>query len=327
MAYNSLKDVSVLLIAPNFFGYDEVIAKKLEERGANLKRLADRPFNNSFFKALSKVSPRLISYFLQSYYFRRINLFESDFELILVINGQTISREMLKYLKNNNPRARLILYMWDSIKNRSSVIKNLDLFDTAFTFDKESADKFDLSFRPLFYDGDRLDEDIEDSYIASFIGTAHSDRYFVVKKILNYFSGNNTLSIFYLQAKWVYLLYKLTKRSFSNANIKEFSFKPISSDIVYDFFKSSNIIIDIEHPHQTGLTIRTFEAMRFGKKLITTNKTITSYDFYSYGNVYVVDRDNPYIPDEFIEKAFKPYSQEIYYHYSIDGWLDEVLNK
>ena len=49
----------------------------------------------------------------------------------------------------------------------------------------------------------------------------------------------------------------------------------------YQFYLEGNIILDIAHPHQKGLSFRPYEAMGLRKKLITTNKDITNYDFYN----------------------------------------------
>ena len=45
------------------------------------------------------------------------------------------------------------------------------------------------------------------------------------------------------------------------------------NDIV-SLYKESEVILDINHPGQNGLTMRTFEALGAGKKLITTNTEI-----------------------------------------------------
>ena len=88
---------------------------------------------------------------------------------------------------------------------------------------------------------------------------------------------------------------------------------------------NSEIIIDIEHPDQSGLTIRTLEVLAAGKKLVTTNRDVINYDFYQYGNVYVIDRLNPKVPQDFIKKPFNPYPSSILNSYSIDNWLVDVL--
>jgi hypothetical protein len=87
----------------------------------------------------------------------------------------------------------------------------------------------------------------------------------------------------------------------------------------------SKAIIDIEHPKQKGLTIRTFEVLGKEIKLITTNKNIIEYDFYNEANISVIDRNNPVIDDNFLNKPYQPLSPKLYYKYSIDGWLEDIF--
>jgi hypothetical protein len=62
------------------------------------------------------------------------------------------------------------------------------------------------------------------------------------------------------------------------------------------------------------------------KKMVTTNKDVINYDFYKFGNIFILDRNNPNISEDFINRRFNPYTQEILDYYSIDGWLEEVMN-
>ena len=89
---------------------------------------------------------------------------------------------------------------------------------------------------------------------------------------------------------------------------------------------NSFAIFDIEHPLQRGLTIRSIEALGAGKKLITTNKSIVEEDFYNPKNIYILDRESLLeIPLSFFDSPFQPIAEDIYYKYSISGWIDEIF--
>ncbi|MEK5777604.1 lipopolysaccharide biosynthesis protein, partial [Acinetobacter nosocomialis] len=60
---------------------------------------------------------------------------------------------------------------------------------------------------------------------------------------------------------------------------------------IVELYAKSNIILDISHPGQSGLTMRTFEAIGAGKKLITTNTNIKEYPFYNANNIFIISRD------------------------------------
>src|SRR3546814_2292419 len=49
----------------------------------------------------------------------------------------------------------------------------------------------------------------------------------------------------------------------------------------------SKVLIDVHHGEHQGLSFRVFEALSFGKKLITTNQQIRRYDFYHPNNISI----------------------------------------
>jgi hypothetical protein len=108
--------------------------------------------------------------------------------------------------------------------------------------------------------------------------------------------------------------------------LNDFYFEPLAKYEVQRLFSDSFAILDIQHPHQVGLTMRTFEAMGAGKKLITTNARVKNTDFYNPENILVVERDSvPSIPSGFFLTPYVPPSDFILNKYSINGWLDDVV--
>lgn len=324
----SLSGKSILFIAPQFFGYDDVIEAELLSRGANVSRLIDRPFHNSLLKVASKIFPAFMRFVLHWYYLCRIEQLSRKFDFVLIVNGQTVSKKTIRMLKSENPDAVFILYMWDSLKNRKINKEVLNLYHYKFSFDRVSVENYGFRFRPLFYalNDDCYPPNSSSKICASFVGTAHSDRYQIIKKIAPQFHDTDCYWYMYLQAKWVFWWCKLINRGFSSASINEFQFTPLAKSQVSNVFDRSEVIVDIEHPSQTGLTIRTFDVLRSGKKLVTTNPDVVNYDFYKFGNIHLVDRSDPIIPQDFIDKKFNPYPSDILYKYSIVGWVDEILS-
>ena len=82
----------------------------------------------------------------------------------------------------------------------------------------------------------------------------------------------------------------------------------------------------MEHSAQRGLTMRTIEMIGVGKKLITTNKGIRDYDFYNADNIYVIDRENPVVSEEFWTSSYKEISTEILNRYSIESFVKDIFS-
>lgn len=324
---NLLENKKVLYIAPVFFGYEGEIKNELEQQGAQVTFLLDRPFNSVFLKALTRARRDLVIGAADRYYKEQLASVDTNFDYVFVVNGQTLSTNTIAAWRQRYPSAKFILYMWDSFSNRQQTLDNLKYFDSVFTFDKNDAEKYQVNFRPLFFSaGFESVDETPVQYDISFIGTAHTDRFSIVNKIDQQL-GSSVRKYWYLflQAKWVYWLYRFTNTAYRAARYSDFKFESISKSEVQRVFNASKAILDIEHPQQTGLTMRTLETLGARKKLVTTNVSVKFYDFYSSDNIFIIDRQAPFIPEAFLDKPYKNVEPHIYRRYSLTGWLEEII--
>jgi hypothetical protein len=318
----------ILLIAPRFFGYDKDIAEELRRRGAEVDLLPDRPFDAPLMKAVTRFGRRLVMPAADRFYFKELErLNRREYRAVLVINGQTLSKCVLKEIRSAFPGARLILYLWDSYRNRRSVFDTLESFDDRFSFEPDATRFGEISVRPMFF-APRLEEcaTVKMEYLVSFVGTAHTDRYSVIRALSD--TLDPTASCYwylYLPAKWVYFAHRVSNPAFAGANLNEFKFAPLSRIEMENVVSKSKVLLEIEHPKQTGLTIRAFDAIGASRKLATTNSLVRNYDFYLPENILVIDRKKPRIPATFIESPHKELPPGIYRKYSVAGWMDDVL--
>ena len=99
----------------------------------------------------------------------------------------------------------------------------------------------------------------------------------------------------------------------------------MSQDKIIEIFDNSKVVLDINHPLQFGLTMRTIECIGAEKKLITTNKNIKDYDFYNPNNILIIDRENINIDMSFFEKEYQTLPDELYKKYSLTNWLRNIF--
>jgi hypothetical protein len=158
-----------------------------------------------------------------------------------------------------------------------------------------------------------------------FIGTLHSDRYEVVKRILSLIEGKQSYVYFYSTSKMLFLFQKLFDKNFRNVKKEDISFSPLSKENTIDIINKSKVVIDIEHIKQKGLTMRTLEMLGANKKMITTNKEIINYDFYNTDNIQIIDRNNINLDKSFFEIDFKSINTDIYDKYSIRQWVETIF--
>jgi len=331
-----LKEKQIFLFAPKFFNYDVEIKKKLESNGAKVDLYDERPSSNFFIKATIRLYKKIIVGYIENYFENIINQNKGKkYDYILVIKGEVLDVNIINKLKSNFPDAKTILYLWDSLRNYRDITKCLPLFDKTLTFDLDDSQSIpSLIFRPLFYIDEYANLDLdtykekEYKYDLLFIGTIHSDRWLFLKTVKEEALKNNLKIYYYLyiQSPIIFLFRKLFDKNFWTISLKEVRFRPISKDKIIELTAKSRAILDIQHPKQTGLTIRTIEVTGAKRKLITTNTEISKYDFYSAMNILVVDRNSPAIPSSFWNSDFYPLSEDVYTKYSLSGWLKDVFD-
>lgn len=323
----NLSGKSVLFFCPTFFNYEKEIQGALERLGADVVWFDDRPSNNVYSKALIRINKNFLKNKINNYYDSILEkLAGKKLDYLFFVNPESISLESLSRLKKAFPEAKCILYMWDSFKNRKQNLELLPLFTSKFTFDPHDAEKYDLKLRALFYTGAYRNKEagnIEFDFL--FVGTAHSDRYIFVKKLIAAANIKNAKLYFYLSSKLLFAFKKIFDKSFSQVKYSDVSFKSLGHHDIADLMCRSKVVLDINHPNQIGLTMRTLETLGVQRKLVTTNKDILKYDLYNEANILLIDREAPELNTAFFDVPFQPSAPELLFKYSIDGWISNIF--
>ncbi|MFM0204986.1 hypothetical protein PQR53_34775 [Paraburkholderia fungorum] len=321
---------TVLLIAPLYFGYDQLLAQCLCDRGVKVDFLPDRPFDSSAGKAMIRLNRKLVLPYADRFYRSKVADFaRKSYDAIWIVQGEAISPILLKWLKREFPNTPIVWYLWDSFGNKPALLGNLAYFDSVFTFDPEDSSRFDIGFQPLFFSPHyaSIDENSAPTYDMCFIGTGHEDRFRVVQSLKAACPGKSFFTFFYLQSPLLYCIRRSTDRNLFGTKPSDFSFKKMAQNDVKRIVSNSRAVIDIQHSAQRGLTMRTLEVLGARRKLITTNVEIRAYDFFDPDNIAVVDRHSPSIPLEFLERPYREIAPAIRSKYSISGFVDSVLGK
>lgn len=321
----NLKNKNVYIFSPKFFGYDLAIKEQIESFGAEVNLFDERPFNGFIGKSMLRLNFKYIISYCVTKYFENILLPNIDnIDYLILVSPESISVDTLLEIKKINKKIKIITYMWDSFDNKKQAKKLIDLSDFFFTFDPLDSENYNVELLPLFYlpDYEDLGDLSEVKYECSFIGTAHSDRYNVLKKITN--RVENKFLFLYTPYKLVFLYKKYIAKELKGLSLKDVSSCPLSRNVVVNIIKNSKSVIDINHPSQVGLTMRTIEVLGSKRKLITTNKEIKKYDFYNENNIFYYN-DKLNNQDDmlklFLNKPFIEIDQDIYRKYSLNNWV------
>lgn len=326
-----LQGKRILFFSAHLFGYQNDIRLAMESVGAIVDYYDERPANNFLVKGVIRINRNLLAGYINHYYNKIIKeTLQKEYDYVFFIKGESISASNVRRLKQFHPEANFIIYHWDSIANNSNAQNLLPYFDRVFSFDKIDCERLGLHFLPLFYTLDYANipyYDKEIKYDMLFVGTTHSDRYKLVKRIEEQIikMGGLCLTWFYFPSKILYYKMKIQNSYLRQIPVHTFHFKPMSKELLLQLYAGSRIIIDVQHPKQTGLTMRCIETLGAKRKLITTNYYITEYDFYNPDNILVVDRNLPYVPEKFLNEPYRDTPKEIYESYSIKNWLSSIF--
>ena len=326
-----LQGKRILFFSAHLFGYQNDIRLAMESVGAIVDYYDERPANNFLVKGVIRINRNLLAGYINHYYNKIIKeTLQKEYDYVFFIKGESISASNVRRLKQFHPEANFIIYHWDSIANNSNAQNLLPYFDRVFSFDKIDCERLGLHFLPLFYTPDYANipyYDKEIKYDMLFVGTTHSDRYKLVKRIEEQIikMGGLCLTWFYFPSKILYYKMKIQNSYLRQIPVHTFHFKPMSKELLLQLYAGSRIIIDVQHPNQTGLTMRCIETLGAKRKLITTNYYIIEYDFYNPDNILVVDRNLPYVPEKFLNEPYRDTPKEIYESYSIKNWLSSIF--
>jgi hypothetical protein len=327
MTTTYLRGKQILFFGPSTFNYEKEIVAELEKAGAQVTYRSDKPGNSFLLKALLRLFPKILWRYAD-FVFRRW-LSEngpSTCDVVLVVKGEGLSPKFLDILRVKYKDAKFILYLWDSVRNVRKVELKLIKFDALYSFDAGDCKKHSLlKYRPLFFLERYLDKNPSIGRECFFIGTLNGDRPAVIERLLHALPPHTFDYWLFVRGSIELGIRRIFDRSLKGLDHARFLRQPMSSLEISQHFKACAAIVDIEHPNQVGLTMRTFEVLASGKKLITTNKSILNHDFYDASRICVVDRNNPQIEASFIETKVAQLPNSFYEKYSLKGWLSEVL--
>lgn len=290
----------------------------------------ERASSATLYKIALRLFPVATVKWSESRFFDQLEQLDaSAFTHVLVIKGEGLSLRVVKEIRKRLYAASMGLYLWDGFENIKGVSRILKEFDSVATFDPFDAKTFGWTYRPLFgrnvtsSEGGRP----ETQYDWSFIGTIHSDRHRVIHRLRKRYGASSRIFVFcYFQSPFILFIRRLLDWTLWLAPKGTLSTKSMSAKDVSQIVACSGAVLDIEHPKQRGFTMRTIETILAGKKIATTNKHIYESDLYHQSRVFVINRDNPEIPEEFLNKSYSPVTVDIRNKYSCEGWVTELLS-
>lgn len=324
-SYRPLEGRRILFVGVGYFSYDTIIADGLRAMGAEVEAVAERPALLLQSHPLSSLINKLgiLRKCVQRRHENQLKaqLAGSNFDTVLVLKGDSLDIGFFDLLRRAHPKASFILYQWDSINLVSNFAELRKRFDRCLTFDRgDVALDQTLIFRPLFFSRQRTAIEAPPHGVV-FVGSMHSDRLKLARAIKTHAEAQGVPVRIYVRVGLFNFLRQLIR-----GDLRNIHFRALPYETYVAWTRQAEAVLDFPHPMQTGLTMRTLEAIGLGKKIVTTNRDIVNYSFYDPESVCVLTEEHPMIPDGFLNGTPAAYNPEIVKQFSLHQWLLDVLD-
>lgn len=320
----------VLLVSPLTFSYHVTICDALREIGFDPIWWNDKAGTSTLYKLALRLLPRLTRLVTEKRFIEQIDQMPADsVNHILLIKAEGMTARVVRHLRARHPHASLGLHLWDGKENVNGIDKLVPLADAVSSFDPVDARENGWNYRPLFARNVAMSAAGCESKVFDwcFIGTIHSDRHRVISRLRKVTGGAARSFVFaYFQSPMVLKLRKLIDWTLWSAPKGTLSTMPMAAADVARITAQSRTVLDVEHPRQRGLTMRTIETLLAGNKLLTTNQRLLESDLFDASRAQIIDRNVPRIDQAFLSQAVKPIPQELRDRYSCEAWVKELID-
>ncbi len=311
----------ILFIGIDFYDYAARISAALERLGhtVDFHPIEDRGWAA---KAAKKLAPAAYERRRAAYHDRLIEQSAArDYDLVLFIQVHQIRREALARLRALHPKARFVLYNWDSLTTHDFK-PWIECFDRVATFDPEDAQALGVDYLPLFAIPRFLEVDHtrpaqRDLYFVGAIGSM--ERFEALARLHDFCQGAGLTTRFHLVCSPVVRL-QLWR---SGRSLPGVTGKPIGFEAIMAMLETSRATFDFANHRQSGYTMRLIENMCAGRKIITENARIRDEPFYREDRFLVVDGHDFSAVPAFLTRPIT--SKLDISLYGIDRWAERLI--
>lgn len=306
-----MKNTKPIVIFPNLNSFSNFMLSELKK--SNVKVIGYYKYNNLIIHNLL----RFFGLFNLS-----DNIFRGEWKKIknekeiIIFDECANGNNVLELIRSNNPKARCILYLWNTKVNSKVILRAQSLKYEIYSFDLQECQNHNYKYNEQFYLYEIPNNfSVESSKFDIFFCGYNKGR---LKTIIDVCEIFNEYSLTYkvIIREWI-SFYLKTFRKYKFITLREIKYKEI-----IEYIKKSKCIMDIVTAQQTGLTIRCMEALFYNKKLITNNKLIKKSSMYNKNNIFILGEDPFSELKNFINSSYVNLPEKIKIEYTVNSWLN-----
>lgn len=336
---------NVLLVAPTFLDLYKDIINECETLGYNVDFIPEKAYKydpyNILRKNKFKLKKSLFERVLKKHWMTILKdaKYQKRYDYLLVVDGMALHHYLFSFLRRNNPSIKCINYLFDRTADVYQFNRNFHLFDRVVSFDPFDVKKYGLEFLPIYWV--KGSDVSEESRLSVFgFGSFNSYRKEIFLKIQDELKDKGLKTYIKLYAlpiknETIYRIKYFVRKVLQlpeHISIEEYkselvTFDRMSPDEFRRNILRSDVILDTSAPYQDGLTARFMWAVGAGKKVITTNRKVINYDFYSKDQVFIIGKEDFDGLTSFIISDTNEYDNtEKLMPYRIDNWIKFLLS-
>lgn len=179
---------------------------------------------------------------------------------------------IIEVFRKHYPSSKFVLYLEDIVESdRLFDYDAVDIFDMVVTYDKGDSMKYGYTYLPSFLSKIEIMSDSSNHSNCCFVGLPKN-------RVSTIYTLYDQLKLKGLKCDFVLPNVKKSERCRDGIN---YSNKFISYKEYLGHIANTDCIIEIMQKNASGYTLRTWEALLYGKKLLTNNKSILTAPFYT----------------------------------------------
>ena len=302
----NMKNSKVLILKDNYNSFEQYYLDKLKECGVDAE----------FYYTSSSILRKAFTHYalpLESLWYGTWKNNLNTYDCIIVFDSLH-SASLLKYIRRKYEN-RLIYWHWNPIKKDKDIAiwKETKKICEHWTFNPSDAKKYGMNLNNQFFFYQNQ-EDISKEKSVFFVGT-DKGRY---EKIVTISDD--------LKVMGIAIDFHVISKDYNDTR-KYVEKRYMEYSEVISHIRKSKAVVEIVQDGQNGLTARALEAMFFGTKLITNNKEIRNFNFFSDNNIFIIGEDNNAELNAFLHTPFQPVEKKALYQYDAHGWLDNFMRR
>ena len=278
----------ILFIAPNFNSYHNKIIKEFRSQGYDVLFVQEK-ITGWFWDLICKINPVIYKAMQKKLLLWRLNKCgDKNYSHLIVVRGEFVDESVIQFINEKFVIEKFISYQWDSVRNNIQSLNHHNNGFKVYSFDKFDCKQYGFVYLPLFF-AEKYTTQIEREYDLSFVGVYTPERAKLISEIDAVLSGHYKLYFKLKINPIIYVMLRLFSNDISGLSRSFFTFKGFSYFQAMSVMRRSKVVLDISHSSQSGLTMRTMEAVGCNKKLLTNNIYIKDERFYSANFVCLYD--------------------------------------